>query len=163
MVKLGRTHETLVEADQPRLPVVVENHNRLNHLRRSRFSQHRRLPASTNFRHHTDTSGWCSAESSRRKTCPGAQGTEGKESAFPARRGERFQGGQTDSLAEGWCGHRGWGRSSPGQDARALVCVLPDPPLVAESRAQSHARRKSRPKENNTNGPGGAPLLYRLC
>lgn len=39
VTKLGRTHETLVEADQPRLPVVVENQNRLNHLCRPRFSQ----------------------------------------------------------------------------------------------------------------------------
>lgn len=37
--KLGRTHEMLVEADQPRLPVVVENQNRLNHLRRPSFSK----------------------------------------------------------------------------------------------------------------------------
>lgn len=57
VTKLGRTHETLVEADQPRFPVVIENQNRLNHLCPPRFFQHRLLPESISFRHNTDVSG----------------------------------------------------------------------------------------------------------
>lgn len=63
----GRTHKTLVEADQPRLPMVVENQNRLNHLCRSRFSRHQLLQESSSFRHNTGTSGWCPT----RKIAPG--------------------------------------------------------------------------------------------
>lgn len=74
MTELGRTHKMLIEADQPRLPVVVENQNRLNHLCRPRFFRHRRLPESTSFRHNTDTSGWCAAESGPRKLAPDALG-----------------------------------------------------------------------------------------
>ena len=66
MTKL-RTHETLVEADQPRLPVVIENQNRLNHLCQPRSFHHRLLPEGLSFRHNKDASGWCAAESGPRK------------------------------------------------------------------------------------------------
>lgn len=72
----GRTHKTLVEADQPRLPMIVENQNRLNHLCRSRFSRHQLLQASSSFRHNKGTSGWCPAQNCSRKHSRGALWSE---------------------------------------------------------------------------------------
>lgn len=84
----GRTHETLVEADQPRLPVVVENQNRLNHLCRPRSFQRRRPPRSVYFRHNTATSAWCAAERGRRKRAPAPEGSCREESGVTAPPGE---------------------------------------------------------------------------
>lgn len=84
MTKLGRTHETLVEADQPRLPVVVENQNRLDHLCRPRFFQRRQLPQSISFRHNTATSAGCAAERGPRKRASAPKGPLREESGFPA-------------------------------------------------------------------------------
>ena len=81
MTKL-RTHETLVEADQPRLPVVIENQNRLNHLCPPRSFHHRLLPESLSFRHNKDASGWCAAESGPRKHVPAPRGLTTKSPAF---------------------------------------------------------------------------------
>lgn len=70
----GCTHKTLVEADQPRFSMVVENQNRLNHLCRSRFSRYHLLQERTFFRHNTNTSCWCPAESCSRKLSLGTPG-----------------------------------------------------------------------------------------
>lgn len=101
---LGRTHETLVEADQPRLPVVVENQNRLNHRCRPRSSPpgcSQKTPTSATTR--TLPVG-CAAESSPAETLPGAQGPGREESGFPI--AEKEPGPAAGPRWGGWWGPR---------------------------------------------------------
>lgn len=110
----GRTHKTLVEADQPRLPMVVENQNRLNHLCWSRFPRHQLLQESSHFRHNTGTSGWCLA-----LNCPpgiycGALGSEHRRVRPLWRPGEHGCGSRgARSPRPAWLSIRAWlGRES---------------------------------------------------
>lgn len=137
VTKLGRTHETLVEADQPRLPVVVENQNRLNHLRPPRFfsagSSHKASPSVA-----------------ARPLPLGAPGNEARGNVPPRSRARarRVRLPRTAGSAEGSARpgrHLGWRRlASPGP-ARARTgtsAARPDGTLAAES--PGGARRKSR-------------------
>lgn len=142
--KLGRTHETLVEADQPRLPVVVEHQNRLNHLCGPRFFKRRRLPQSISFRHNTATSAWCAAARGPRKRAPAPKG--------PAslRPEEEAPGGAARSAARGSARAgpartAGLGRVVPSASSGSPVKVWPGraPGWAAGRRAPGGARQKS--------------------
>lgn len=103
---LGRTHETLVEADQPRLPVVVENQNRLNHLCRPRSSPPGCVQKpSTSATTRTLPVG-APRKVPRRKRCPAPRGRTAKSPASRSRR--RIQGPRGGSTGGkgGWWGPR---------------------------------------------------------
>lgn len=157
---LGRTHETLVEADQPRLPVVVENQNRLNHRCRPRSSPpgcSQKTPTSATTR--TLPVG-APRKVPRRKRCPAPRGRAAKSPASRSRRRSqgprRAQGGGAggDHETPSWGGsspRSAWPGRGPGSVSSAQAARLPH-----------RARGRSRfPRRNACAKRRGAPLSQR--